>query len=99
MFILKKLTSTINVKVNAQEKEQVTNILKDLGLNMNTFINMTIKQVIKKDGLPFEVSNPKPNKDLLEALEEGEKIIQEVRDGKRQGYNNVNEMMKAILND
>ena len=97
MFILKKLTSTINVKVNAQEKEQVTNILKDLGLNMNTFINMTIKQVIKKDGLPFDVD--KPNKELLEALEEGEKIIQEVRDGKRNGYNNVNEMMKAILND
>ena len=96
---METLTSAINVQVDAKDKEQATNILKDLGLNMSTFINMAIKQVIKKDGLPFEVSNPKPNKDLLEALEEGEKIIQEVREGKRQGYNNVNEMMKAILND
>lgn len=92
-------TSAINVQVDAKDKEQATNILKDLGLNMSTAINMFVKQIIKNDGLPFEISNPKPSKELLEALEEGEKIIQEVRDGKRKGYNNVNEMLKAILDD
>ncbi len=96
---METLTSAINVQVDARDKEQATNILKDLGINMSTFINMAIKQVIKKDGLPFEVSNPKPSKELLEALEEGEKVIQEVNSGKRKGYNNVNEMMKDILND
>lgn len=93
------LTSAINVQVDARDKEAATKILKDLGLNMSTFINMAIKQVIKRDGLPFEVANPKPSKELLEALEEGEDIIQEIRDGKRTGYNNVNEMLKAILDD
>ena len=93
------LTSAINVQVDAKDKEAATKILKDLGLNMSTFINMAIKQVIKRDGLPFEVANPKPSKELLEALEEGEDIIQEIRDGKRTGYNNVNEMLKAILDD
>ena len=93
------LTSAINVQVDARDKEAATKILKDLGLNMSTFINRGIKQVIKRDGLPFEVANPKPSKELLEALEEGEDIIQEIRDGKRTGYNNVNEMLKAILDD
>lgn len=96
---MESLTSAINVQVDAKDKEQATNILKDLGLNMSTAINIFIKQIIKNDGLPFEISNPKPSKELLDALEEGEKIIQEVRDGKRKGYNNVNEMMKAILDD
>lgn len=60
----------------------------------------TLKSVINvNDVLPFEVSNHKPNKELLEALGEGEKITQEVREGKRKGYNNVNEMIMAILND
>ena len=95
----KTLTSAINVQVDANDKEQATNILKDLGINMSTFINMAIKQVIKKDGLPFEVTNPKPNNELLDALKEGEDIIQEIRDGKRKGYNNVNEMLRAILDD
>lgn len=92
-------TSAINVLVDAKDKEQATNILKDLGINMSTFINMAIKQVIKKDGLPFEVSNPKPNSELLEALREGEDIIEEIRNGKRSGYNNVNEMLRAIIDD
>ena len=45
---MKTLTSAINVQVDARDKEQATNILKDLGINMSTFINMAIKQVIKK---------------------------------------------------
>ena len=66
------------------------------------------KKVNKKD----ELTNPKPSKELLESLKEGKKIIQEIKisfgadsvkedikKGKRQGYNNVNEMMKNILND
>lgn len=96
---MESLTSAINVQVDAKDKEQATNILKDLGLNMSTAINMFVKQIIKHDGLPFEISNPKPSKELLEALEEGEQIIKEVKEGKRQGYNNVNEMMRAILDD
>ncbi len=56
-------------------------------------------QINTKNGLPFEVSNPKPSKELLEALEEGEKIIEEVREGKRESYSNVNEMMRSILDD
>lgn len=52
-------------------------------------------KTIKKEKL----SNPKPSTELLKSLKEGEKIIQEVRKGKRQGYKNVNEMMNTILND
>ncbi len=96
---METLTSAINVQVDARDKEQATNILKDLGINMSTFINMAIKQVIKKDGLPFEVTNPKPSNELLDALKEGEDIIQEIRDGKRTGYKNVNEMLRDIIND
>lgn len=96
---MEQLTSAINVQVNAKDKELATNILKNLGLNMSTAINMFIKQIIKKDGIPFEVTNQKPSQELLEALQEGEAIIQEVREGKRNGYNNVNEMMKDILDD
>ena len=96
---MKNLTSVIKVKVATKDKEEATNILNELGLDMNTFVNMAIKQLIKADGLPFKVSNLKPNKGLLKSLEEGERIIQEVKEGKRKGYNNVNEMLKAILDN
>lgn len=45
---MENLSCVINVQVDSKDKESVTKILKDLGLNMSTFINMAIKQVIKK---------------------------------------------------
>ena len=52
---MESLTSAINVQVNAKDKELATSILKDLGLNMSTFINMALIQVVKRNGVPFEV--------------------------------------------
>ena len=69
------LTSAINVQVDAKTKKEASEILKGLGLNMSTFINMALTQVVKRDGVPFEVANPKPSKELLEALKEGEDIL------------------------
>ena len=91
------LTSAINVNVDAKLKEEATKILKDLGLNMSTFINMALAQVVKKDGVPFEVVNPKPSKELLEALNEGEEIL----NGKikAKGYHNVRKMFEDIMNE
>lgn len=94
---MESLTSAINVQVDAKDKEQATSILKNLGLNMSTAINMFIKQIIKKDGIPFEVVNPKPSKELLEALQEGEDILSGKKNVK--GYHNVNDMINDILNE
>lgn len=93
------MTSAINVQVDSRDKEEATNLLKDLGLNMSTYFNMALKQLIKNGGIPFEIKNPAPSAELTEALEEGEQIIKEIKEGKRTGYNNVNEMMKAIMKD
>ena len=36
-------------------KENATNILEKLGLNMSTYINMALNQLIIQEGLPFSV--------------------------------------------
>ena len=94
---MESLTSPISVQVDAYDKEVANGILKNLGLNMSTFVNMAIKQLINKNGIPFEVTNPKPSKELLEALQEGEDIL----NGKTQskGYHNVRKMFEDILNE
>ncbi len=91
------LTSAISVQVDTHDKEVANGILKNLGLNMSTFVNMAIKQLINKDGIPFEVSNPRPSKELLEALQEGENIL----NGKIQatGYHNVRKMFEDIIDE
>lgn len=89
----------INVHVDPKDKEEATIILKDLGLNMTTLINMTLKQVIKRKAVPFEVAIPLYSDELENALKESVIIENEYKEGKRKGYNNANEMMRSILND
>ena len=67
---MSNLTSAINVMVDSEVKEEATIILKDLGLSMSSGINLFLRQVIKRDGLPFEVVNYTPNNDTLFALKE-----------------------------
>lgn len=94
---MNSLMSTININVNSQIKKEANAILNDLGLNMSTAINMFLTQVIKRNGIPFEIRNPEPSKELLEALKEAE----EIRNGKSEteDYRNVEKMFEDILNE
>ena len=93
---MESLTTAISVQVDSHDKEVATSILKQLGLNMSTYVNMAIKQLINKDGVPFEVVNPKPSRELLEALEEGEQIIRDLKSGKRKGYTNMKDLVNSL---
>lgn len=87
-------TTAISVQIDKKDKELATNILNSLGLNMSTYINMAIKQLINKDGVPFEVVNKKPNKELLKALKEGQDILDGKKDAK--GYTDMYELLKDL---
>ncbi len=89
----------INVHVDPKDKIEATEILKDLGLNMTTLINMTLKQVIKRKAVPFDVALPVVSDELENALKESIAIEKEYKEGKRKGYDNANEMLKSILDD
>lgn len=91
---MESLTTAISVQVDRQDKELATGILNNLGLNMSTYVNMAIKQLINKDGVPFEVVNPRPSKELLEAIQEGEDILN--GKVKAKSYTNMYEMLKDL---
>ena len=63
------LTSAINIQVDSDTKKQATDILNNLGLSMSTAINIFLKQVIKRDGIPFEIVNNKTNEEILKAVQ------------------------------
>ena len=87
-------TTAISLQIDKKDKELATNILNSLGLNMSTYINMAIKQLINKDGVPFEVVNKKPNKELLKALKEGQDILDGKKDAK--SYTDMYELLKDL---
>lgn len=94
---MESLTTAISVQVDRKDKEVATGILSKLGLNMSTYVNMAIKQLINKDGVPFDVVNPKPSKELLEALQEGEDILNGKVKTKR--YHSIKELIGDLENE
>lgn len=73
---MENITSAISVQVDSQDKEMANDILKSLGLNMSTYVNMAIKQLLYTNGLPFEVKNPK-NNEITNNKQEINEIIKE----------------------
>ncbi|MBR2603646.1 MAG: type II toxin-antitoxin system RelB/DinJ family antitoxin [Bacilli bacterium] len=61
-------TSAINIQVDSDVKKDATLVLTDLGLSMSSAINLFLKQVVKKNGLPFEVTNVVDNKKILDVV-------------------------------
>lgn len=91
------LTSAINVNVPTEVKEESSSIFNNLGLNMSTAINMFLKKVIYERGIPFDVKEPKPSKELLEALQELEYMEKHPEEYK--SYSNIEDLKKDLLSD
>ena len=47
--------TTINIRLNDEDKKIFNEICNELGLNMSTAFNMFVKSMIRTGGLPFEV--------------------------------------------
>lgn len=50
-------TSTINLKVDPEVKEQAKRVFDALGLDMSTAINLFLRQAIRANGIPFLLIN------------------------------------------
>ncbi len=99
------LTTAISVQIDKKDKEMVTEILQKLGISMSGLINMTIKQVIMRGGIPFEVEIPK-QEDLYkyftkEELEESAKelVYMENHLDEYKSYDNMKDLKKDLLSD
>lgn len=101
---MNNLTTTISVQIDKEDKKQATVILQKLGVSMSGLINMTIKQLIMREGIPFEISIPKEECELNqyfsdEQLENTAKelayIIKHPKEYK--SCNNIEELKKDLL--
>ena len=58
--------TTINIDDNTKKEAQ--ELLKDMGMNLSTAVNVFLKQLVKEQRIPFEIGNPRPSQELLEAF-------------------------------
>lgn len=85
---MENITSLVSVQVDTHDKEMANNILKNLGLNMSTYVNMAIKQLLYTNGLPFEVKNPTN----INTNNENQSLIDKIKDKTANNYSELTDM-------
>lgn len=86
-------TTKLNIRIDKFTKEQAEKIFNQLGLNMTTSINMFLIATIRENGIPFELKLDTPNKETIEAIEEGRKMLKDPNTPK---YSNMEDLKKAL---
>lgn len=89
--------SAININVDSNVKKEATELFNSLGLNMSTAINLFLRKSINEGGIPFELKNPKPTRELKRALKEAKKI--ENGEILVKSFDNREDLKKALLSD
>ena len=86
--------STFSVRVDSALKAEVENCLSDLGMSMSTAINLYLRQIVRHRAIPFIIASaPVPNKETMEAIEEGERIA---HDPNVPGYKDMDSLRRAL---
>ena len=86
-------TTKLNIRTDKFTKEQAEKIFNQLGLNISTAINMFLIATIRENGTPFELRIDTPNKETIEAIEEGRKILNDPNTPK---YSNIEDLKSAL---
>lgn len=86
-------TIPIQIRVDKKTKEEANELFEELGTTMSGAVNMFLKQCINTGSIPFRVRKPRLSKELLEAMEEAERIS---RDPNTPKYETVEELIAAL---
>lgn len=86
-------TTNISIRLDADLKNKAEELFSDLGLNMTTAVTMFLRQVIRRQAIPFEIARNIPNRETLAAMQDAQRIA---RDAHVAGYTNVDELLKDL---
>lgn len=50
------MTAIINVKIDSELKKQAESLFSDLGMNMTTALNIFLRQAVRENRIPFEIT-------------------------------------------
>lgn len=65
---------TTSIRIDSNTKQAATELLNELGLDLSSAVNIFLKQVVLQGGLPFQVKYPQYKPEVIEAMEEAEKL-------------------------
>ena len=87
--------ANVNVTVRMDEKikKQADELFSDLGLTLSSAVTIFVKQAIREQGIPFQLSRDIPNTETRAAIEEVRRLK---ADPHKKTYGSFNEIMEEL---
>ena len=79
------MSTNVTIRMDEKIKEQADRLYDTLGMSLSTAINIFIKQSIREQRIPFEITAETPNSKTIRAMNE----IEEIRNNKRKVKNSA----------
>ena len=89
-------TIPTQIRIDEATKRQAVELLEGLGINLSDAVNMFLKQVVMRGGIPFEVKYPEYRQEVVDAMEEAKQLSRNP-DTKR--YRSFKEALEDIGNE
>lgn len=87
-------TTTASISIDADLKDQAEALFAQLGLDLQTAVNVFVRQALRERGFPFEIKlADQPNEETIAAMLEAARIA---KDPSVKGYRDVDELFADL---
>ena len=62
--------ANVSIRMDDNLKKQAEDLFNDLGMNLTTAFTIFVKQAIREQGIPFEITREIPNSETISAINE-----------------------------
>lgn len=89
--------ANVNVTIRMDEnlRKEAAILFDDLGIGLNQAVTLFVKQAVREQRIPFEISRNIPNKETIDAFKEIELMQAGIIPHKE--YNDIDEMFEDAL--
>lgn len=89
-------TKNITIRMEEDLKEASEKLFKALGFNMSTAITAFVKQAVREQRIPFNLTLNVPNIETLDAILESERLLE---DSKTARFTSMDDLIKDLEDD
>ena len=86
-------TTNISIRMDKDLKVAAESLFEELGMNLSTAFNIFVRQSLREGGIPFVISEGRPNKETVAAMLEAERIA---KDPSVKGYTSVDDLFADL---
>ncbi|MBR6637400.1 MAG: type II toxin-antitoxin system RelB/DinJ family antitoxin [Lachnospiraceae bacterium] len=89
----KTTSSNISIRMDSDLKSAAEALFDELGMSLSTAFNIFVRQSLREGGIPFKITEGRPNQETVAAMLEAERIA---KDPSVKGYNNVDDLFEDL---